>query len=100
MLKAHEVPAKAIAELTVEMNKPRIAASVALTGYACSRCGSQFPESQPLKGRTAVESRRLAKAHTAREFALHVCAERGWPPVRRGLKANVGHSLIVQHNIQ
>jgi hypothetical protein len=83
MLKAHEAPTKAIAELTMEMNKPRIAASVALTGYACSRCGCQFPESQPPKGRTAVESRRLEKAHTAREFALHVCAERGWPPVKR-----------------
>jgi hypothetical protein len=83
MLKAHEVPKKEIAALNAEFNKPRIAASVALTGYACSRCGCQFPESQPPKGRTAVESRRLAKAHTAREFALHVCAERGWPPLRR-----------------
>jgi DNA-directed RNA polymerase subunit RPC12/RpoP len=82
MLKSLEVPTKAIAELTVEMNKPRIAASVALTGYKCSRCGCQFPESKPPKGRTAVESQRLAKAHTAREFALHVCAERGWPPDR------------------
>src|ERR1700682_5879829 len=84
MLKPHEVPTKAIAELTIEMGKPRFAASAfALTGYACNRCGCQFPESQPPKGRTAVESRRLAKAHAAREFALHVCAERGWPPERR-----------------
>ena len=83
MWKAHEVPTKAIAALTAEMNKPRIAASVALTGYACSRCGCQFPETRPPKGRTAVESRRLEKAHTAREFALHVCSERGWPPVGR-----------------
>src|ERR1700675_540704 len=84
MLKSHEVPTKAIAELTTEMNKPRIAASVrGLKGYACSRCGCQFPETRPPKGRTPVESRRLEKAHTAREFALHVCAERGWPPERR-----------------
>jgi hypothetical protein len=84
MLKSHEVPTKAIAELTSEMNKPRIAASVRkLNGYACNRCGCQFPESRPPKGRTAVESRRLEKAHAAREFALHVCSERGWPPERR-----------------
>jgi hypothetical protein len=83
MLKAHEVPTKEMAELTAEMSKPRIATSVVLTGYACSRCGCQFPETRPPKGSTAVESRRLEKAHTAREFALHVCAERGWPPVRR-----------------
>jgi hypothetical protein len=84
MLKSHEVPTRAIAELTTEMNKPRIAASVRkLQGYACNRCGCQFPESRPPKGRTAVESRRLEKAHAAREFALHVCSERGWPPQRR-----------------
>jgi hypothetical protein len=84
MLKSHEVPTKAIAELTTEMNKPRIPASVrGLKGYACNRCGCQFPESRPPKGRTAVESRRLEKAHAAREFALHVCSERGWPPERR-----------------
>ena len=84
MLKSHEVPTKAIAELTTEMGKSRFAASaLALKGYVCSRCGCQFPESQPPKGRTAVESRRLEKAHTAREFALHVCSERGWPPERR-----------------
>ena len=84
MLKSHEVPTKAIAELTTEMNKPRIAASVrGLKRYACNRCGCQFPETRPPKGRTAVESRRLEKAHAAREFALHVCSERGWPPERR-----------------
>jgi hypothetical protein len=83
MLKAYEIPTKKIAALTAEMNKPRVAASVVLKGCACSRCGCQFPESQPPKGRTAVESRRLEKAHAAREFALHVCAERGWPPQRR-----------------
>jgi hypothetical protein len=91
MLKLHEVSTKAIAELTVEMNKPRIAASVTLTGYKCSRCGCQFPESQPPKGRTAVESRRLEKAHTAREFALHVCSERGWPPERRTSRIHKPH---------
>jgi len=81
MVESLEVPTKEIAQLTFEMNKPRIAASVALAGYKCSRCGCHFPESP--KGRTAVESRGLAKAHTAREFALHVCAERGWRPVKR-----------------
>src|ERR1700693_4143991 len=64
-LKAHEAPTKAIAKLTMEMNQPRIAASVALTGYACSRCGCQFPETRPPGGRPPVESRRLEKAHTA-----------------------------------
>ena len=84
MLKSHEMPTKAIAELTIEMGKPRFAASaLALTGYVCSRCGCRLRESQPPKGRTAVDSRRLAKAHTAREFALHVCAERGWPPQKK-----------------
>ena len=92
MLKSHEVPTKAIEELTTEMDKPRFAASaLALTGYACSRCGCQFPESRPPKGRTAVESRRLEKAHTAREFALHVCSERGWPPERRTSRIHKPH---------
>jgi hypothetical protein len=84
MLKTHEIPTKEIAEVTAEMGKPRFAASArALKGYACSKCGCQFPETRPPKGRTAVESRWLEKAHAAREFALHVCAERGWPPERR-----------------
>src|ERR1700686_5456889 len=84
LARTHELPTKEITEMTGEMGRPRFAASaLALTGYACSRCGCQFPESQPPKGRTAVESRRLEKAHAAREFALHVCSERGWPPERR-----------------
>jgi hypothetical protein len=84
MLKSHEVATKAIAELTSEMNNARIATSVRkLKGYAGNRCGCQFPESRPPKGRTAGESHRLEKARAAREFALHVCSERGWPPEKR-----------------
>jgi hypothetical protein len=75
MLKALEVPSKAIAELTVEMNKPRIAASVALSGYECSGCGCRFPETRAPKGRTMVETQRLEKIHIQREFARHVCSQ-------------------------
>jgi hypothetical protein len=84
MKKNHEPSAKVIKELTSEMAWPRAAASVlALIGYKCSRCGSQFPETRPRKGRTVAESKRIEQAHAAREFALHVCSERGWPPVKR-----------------
>lgn len=84
MTKARESSAKVIAQLTAEMARPRAAASVlALIGYKCSRCGCQFPETRPRQGRTAAESKRVEEAHAAREFALHVCSERGWPPVKR-----------------
>jgi len=66
------------------MNKPdRLTAGFVLQTYECSRCHSVFPESKPPTGRTAAETRRLEREHTAREFALHVCTERGWPPVQR-----------------
>lgn len=81
MARAHDRPTKAIAALTAELNKPRIAAS-ALMGYECSRCHCQFPETRPPIGDTSAESQRLAKAHAARQIALHVCTERGWPPKR------------------
>jgi hypothetical protein len=84
MTKTHQPSARTIAEVTAEMNRPRAAASVlALIGYECSRCGGHFPETRPRKGLTVAESRRIEEAHAAREFALHVCAERGWPPVKR-----------------
>jgi hypothetical protein len=37
MVRTHEIPTKEIAGLTTEMGRPRIAASVALTVYECSR---------------------------------------------------------------
>lgn len=75
-MNVQEPAARAIAELTTEMGKPRFAASArALTGYACTGCGSRFPESRPPKGRTQAESRLLEKIHVRREFARHVCAE-------------------------
>src|SRR3984893_18413136 len=85
-MNTHEPPARAIAELTAEINKPRFAASaVALNGYECSGCGCRFPETRAPKGRTPEESRRLEKIHIQREFAQHVCAERAWAPAAQGL---------------
>jgi len=66
------------AALTMEMNKPGIAASVALSGYECSGCGCRFPETRMPKGRTAAETLRLESIHIRREFARHVCSRRGW----------------------
>jgi hypothetical protein len=84
--------AKSIAELTTEMAKPRAAASVlAFTGYECSRCGRRFPETHPRKSQTTAESRRIEEAHAAGDFALHVCSERGWPPVRRQVPLKGSH---------
>jgi hypothetical protein len=60
----------AIADLTTEMNKPRIAALVALSGYHAADC--RFPETRAPRGRTAAETRRLEKIHVQREFARHV----------------------------
>jgi hypothetical protein len=79
MLKAHEPSATALAALTIEMNKPRIAASaLALNAYQCIGCGCRFPETRAPKGRTPEESRSLEKIHVQREFARHVCEKRGW----------------------
>jgi hypothetical protein len=50
MLKAHEVPTTELAALTAEMNKPRIAAALALNAYECSGCGCRFPETRAPKG--------------------------------------------------
>jgi hypothetical protein len=84
MARTHELPTKEIAALSVEMGKPRFAASaLALTGYECSGCGCRFPETRAPKGRTPEETRRLEKIHVQREFARHSCAERSWPPVAR-----------------
>ena len=78
-MNAHEPPARAFAELSTEMGTPRFAASaVALNGYECSGCGCRFPETRAPEGRTPAETRRLEKIHIQREFARHVCAERGW----------------------
>jgi hypothetical protein len=61
-------------EVTIEMNKPRIAASaLGLIGYECSRCGLRFPETWAPKGRTPAQTRRLEKIHAKREFARHTC---------------------------
>jgi len=77
MLKAREPSAKVIAALTVEMNKPRIAASVALSGYECSGCGCKFPETRAPKGLTLAETRLLGKIHLQQEFERHLCSQRG-----------------------
>jgi hypothetical protein len=79
MLKVHEPSARAIAALTIEMNKPRIAASAAaLNAYECSACGCRFPETRAPKGRTLQETRLLEKIHAQREFGRHICEKRGW----------------------
>ena len=63
----------------VEMTKPRATASVlAFTGYECSRCGCRFPETRAPRGRTSAATWLLEKIHVRREFARHVCSERGW----------------------
>ncbi len=70
---------EAIAEMKQELAKPRAtASSFMLIGYECSGCGCRFPETRPRKGRTPAESRRLEKLRVTREFAEHVCANRGW----------------------
>jgi hypothetical protein len=79
MLKVHEPSAGAIAAVTMVMSKPRIAASVlALNAYQCSGCGCRFPETRAPKGRTPEETQRLEKIHVQREFARHICEQRGW----------------------
>jgi hypothetical protein len=79
MLKVDEPSAKAIAALTIEMNKPRIAASaLALNAYECSGCGCRFPETRAPKGRTPEETRLLEKIHVQREFSRHICEKRGY----------------------
>jgi hypothetical protein len=81
MARTHGLPAKEIAAPTAEMGKPRFAVSaLALKGYECAECGCSFPETRAPKGPTP-EKTRLEKIHIQREFARHVCAERGWPPV-------------------
>ena len=78
------VPEKTTTEPKIFRNKSsRQAVEFISQTYQCSRCHSVFPESKPPMGRTVAETRRLEREHTAREFALHVCAERDWPPVKR-----------------
>jgi hypothetical protein len=77
---------KGVEELKAEMAKPRAARSAQrrlmlidnFRGYECSVCSCRFPETRPRPGRTEVESRRLEKEHSEREFSHHVCSERGW----------------------
>jgi hypothetical protein len=84
MQKTYLVPEKTITAPRIFTNKSsRKAVGFMSQTYQCSRCHSVFPESKPPMGRTVAETRRLEREHTAREFALHVCAERGWPPVKR-----------------
>jgi hypothetical protein len=52
--------------------------ALALVGYVCTGCGRRFPESRAPKGRTPAETRLLEKIHVQREFARHVCENRGW----------------------
>jgi hypothetical protein len=78
MLKVDEPSARAIAALTIEMNKPRVAASaLALNAYQCSGCGCRFPETRAPKGRTLEETRLLEKIHVQREFSRHICEKPG-----------------------
>jgi hypothetical protein len=88
-MNAHETPARVIAELTNQTRKFHNAASVldcrrrlmlidAFGGYACSQCSCRFPESRPPLARTLAESQRLERAQREREFAAHVCEDRGW----------------------
>jgi hypothetical protein len=87
-------PARAIDEVRAELGRPRRAASAQrrlmlidnLRGYECSVCECRFPETRPPPGQTPVESRRLEKEHREREFAGHVCSERGWPQDRQWRK--------------
>jgi hypothetical protein len=46
-----------IAEVKLEMDKPRIAASaLGLTGYECSGCGCRFPETRAPMGRESANT--------------------------------------------
>ena len=76
----------AIDEVKAELGKQRVTASAnrrlvlvsEYYGYECSECQCRFPESKPPPGQTPAESRRLEKEHREREFAAHVCEDRGW----------------------
>jgi len=83
MRKNHKPASNTLAEVTIAMARPRLAASVS----ACSATNAAVavvysPKARPCRGRTVAESRRIEEAHAAREFALNVC-EAWRPPGKR-----------------
>jgi hypothetical protein len=67
-MRVPEISPKAFAESSV---------SSARITYACSGCRCRFPETRPPQGRTPAEAQRLEKIHVEREFAQHICWNRG-----------------------